>query len=72
MLKALRECGSEKLRRRAPRSPPELLRQSAVHDQGMTLEEAVAAKPLDGIDRGEGGFISADSFVTAIWNSIEG
>ncbi len=37
--------------------------------QRMTLEQAVAAKPLSDIDRGEGGFISADAFVTAIWNS---
>ncbi len=44
-------------------------RVEAVKSQGKTLEEAVAAKPLAGIDRGEGGFISADAFVTAIWNS---
>ena len=46
-------------------------RVEALNEQGMTLEEAVAAKPLDGIDRGEGGFISADAFVGAIWRSIE-
>ncbi len=44
-------------------------RVEAVKAQGKTLEEAIAAKPLEGIDRGEGGFISADAFVTAIWNS---
>lgn len=44
-------------------------RVDALRAQDMSLEEAIAAKPLDGIDRGEGGFISADAFVTAIWNS---
>lgn len=46
-------------------------RVAALHAAGMTLEAAVAAKPLANIDRGEGGFISADAFVTAIWNSID-
>lgn len=36
--------------------------------QGMTLEEATAAKPFADWDRGEG-FVSADRFVYAIWNS---
>jgi len=36
--------------------------------QGMTLEQAVAAKPLADFNRGEG-FIGPDAFVTAIWNS---
>lgn len=44
-------------------------RVSALKQQGMTLEQAVAAKPLAGIDRGEG-FIGPDAFVTAIWKSI--
>lgn len=44
-------------------------RVDALRADGMTLEQAVAAKPLADIDRGKGGFISADSFVTAIWNS---
>ncbi len=44
-------------------------RVDALRDSGMTLEEAVAAQPLADIDRGEGGFISADAFVGAIWNS---
>lgn len=44
-------------------------RVEALRDQGMTLEQAVAAGPLSDIDRGEGGFIDADAFVTAIWNS---
>ncbi len=46
-------------------------RVDALREQGMTLEEAVAAQPLADIDRGEGGFIDADAFVTAIWNSGE-
>jgi len=37
--------------------------------QGMTLEEAIAAKPLADIDRGEGGFIGPDDFITAVWKS---
>lgn len=45
-------------------------RVEALHEQGKTLEEAVAAKPLNGFDRGQG-FISEDAFVTAIWKSIE-
>ncbi len=44
-------------------------RVEALKSQGRTLKETVEAKPLEGIDRGEGGFISADAFVTAIWNS---
>ncbi len=41
----------------------------ALRADGMTLEQAIAAAPLGDIDRGEGGFISADAFVTAVWNS---
>ncbi|KEO91429.1 Zn-dependent hydrolase [Erythrobacter longus] len=37
--------------------------------QGLTLEEALATKPLADIDRGEGGFIGPDAFVTAVWDS---
>lgn len=44
-------------------------RVDALRVQGMSLEEAVAAQPLADIDRGEGGFISADAFVGAIWAS---
>jgi glyoxylase-like metal-dependent hydrolase (beta-lactamase superfamily II) len=43
----------------------------ALKEAGMTLEEAIAAAPLADIDRGEGGFISADAFLTAVWNSEE-
>ncbi len=42
----------------------------ALHQQGMTLDEALATEPLSNIDRGEG-FISAAGFATAIWYSIE-
>ena len=45
-------------------------RVQALRDEGRTLEEAVAADPLAGFNRGEG-FISKDGFVTAIWNSME-
>ena len=43
-------------------------RVEAFRADGKSLEEAVAAKPLADFDR-EGGFISGDAFVTAIWNS---
>lgn len=45
-------------------------RVEALHKEGKTLDEAVAAKPLADFNR-EGGFISGDSFVKAIWGSIE-
>ncbi|MHA7818333.1 MAG: MBL fold metallo-hydrolase [Erythrobacter sp.] len=45
-------------------------RVEALRDQGMTLEQAVEAKPFSDWDRGEG-FINADQFVTAIWNSFD-
>jgi cyclase len=45
-------------------------RVKALKDEGKSLEEAVAAQPLAGFNRGEG-FISADGFVTAIWKSME-
>ncbi len=44
----------------------------ALREEGMTIEQAVSAQPLADIDRGEGGFISADAFVTAVWNSEGG
>lgn len=37
-------------------------------DEGKTLEQAIAARPFDDFNRGEG-FVSADAFVTAVWNS---
>lgn len=45
-------------------------RVEALHQKGMALEEAIAARPLSDMGR-EGGFISGDAFVTAIWESIE-
>lgn len=44
-------------------------RVEALREQGLTLEDALATKPLADIDRGEGGFIGPDAFVTAVWNS---
>ncbi len=41
-----------------------------LRDQGMTMEEAIAAEPLAGFNRGEG-FIGPDQFVTAIWTSLD-
>lgn len=44
-------------------------RVDAMRAEGMELADVIAAQPLADFDRGEGGFIDADSFVTAIWNS---
>jgi glyoxylase-like metal-dependent hydrolase (beta-lactamase superfamily II) len=41
-----------------------------LHQQGMSLDEALATEPLSNIDRGQG-FVSAAGFATAIWYSIE-
>lgn len=41
----------------------------ALKDEGKTLEETVAAKPLADFNRGEG-FIGPDQFVTAIYESL--
>ncbi|MGB7409060.1 MAG: MBL fold metallo-hydrolase [Pontixanthobacter sp.] len=38
-------------------------------NDGMTLQQTVGAKPLEGFDRGEG-FISADQFVEAVYRTI--
>ncbi|MEM6476156.1 MAG: MBL fold metallo-hydrolase [Pseudomonadota bacterium] len=43
----------------------------ALHKEGLTLEQAIAAKPLANFNRNGGGFITPDAFVTAIWTSIE-
>lgn len=43
----------------------------ALKDAGSTLEEAVAAKPVDGLANFDGGFISDDAFVTSVWQSLE-
>ena len=45
-------------------------RVEALQAQDMSLEQAIASKPLADFDRGEG-FVSADAFVTAIWQSID-
>ncbi len=47
-----------------------LSRLEVLFDEGKSLEEAIAAKPLADFDRGEG-FVGADAFVTAIWRSME-
>ena len=44
-------------------------RVEALREEGKTLDEAVAAKPLADFNR-EGGFISGDAFVKAIWSSM--
>jgi glyoxylase-like metal-dependent hydrolase (beta-lactamase superfamily II) len=45
-------------------------RVEALHKDGKTLEQAVAAKPLADFNR-EDGFIKGDAFVRAIWASLE-
>lgn len=42
----------------------------ALKNSGTSLEDAIAAKPLDSFERGEG-FISADAFVGAVWRSLD-
>ncbi|MEO9463026.1 MAG: MBL fold metallo-hydrolase [Marinomonas sp.] len=42
----------------------------ALKNSGTSLEEAIAAKPLDSFERGEG-FISGDAFVGAVWRSLD-
>ena len=41
-------------------------------DQGRTLAQAKAAKPLAGLSNAPNGFVSDDAFVEAIWVSAEG
>jgi len=43
-------------------------RVEALRAGGKSLEQAIAARPLDDFNRGQG-FIGPDQFVTAIWNS---
>jgi cyclase len=43
----------------------------ALKDQGMTLEQALAAKPVAGLSNNPNGFFSDDAFVTAVWASID-
>jgi glyoxylase-like metal-dependent hydrolase (beta-lactamase superfamily II) len=42
----------------------------ALKDAGLSLEEAKAKRPLDSFGRGEG-FIDADAFLAAVWESID-
>lgn len=42
----------------------------ALKEVGLTLEEAKAKRPLDSFERGKG-FISEDSFITAVWTSLD-
>lgn len=46
-------------------------RVDALREQGLSLEQTIAAQPLEGIDVGEGGFIGPDAFIAAIWRSGE-
>ncbi|MEP0191005.1 MAG: MBL fold metallo-hydrolase [Erythrobacter sp.] len=45
-------------------------RVSALHAEGLSLDDALAREPLKGIDRGDDGFIDAKAFTRAIWASI--
>ena len=45
-------------------------RVTELHDGGMSLEDAQGTRPLDDFNRG-GGFIDEDSFVGAIWATLE-
>jgi glyoxylase-like metal-dependent hydrolase (beta-lactamase superfamily II) len=40
-------------------------------DAGRTLEQAKAAKPLTGLSNADGGFVSDDAFLEAIWGSLD-
>ena len=42
-----------------------------LRDAGLTLEEIRAQKPLAGLRNAEGGFVSEDDFLQAIWTSLE-
>ena len=46
-------------------------RVKAEKDSGATLEEAIAAKPVEGLRNNANGFISDDQFVTAVWASLD-
>lgn len=43
----------------------------ALKDAGETLEAATAARPLAGLANAEGGFITDDQFVEAVWHSLD-
>lgn len=42
-----------------------------LRDQGMTLEQALAARPVAGLRNNPDGFIADDAFVTAVWTSLD-
>ena len=46
-------------------------RVKALKDAGRTLEEAKAAKPLDGLNSDQGTFFPPENFVEGIWGSLE-
>ena len=43
----------------------------ALRDGGNDRAATIAATPLADFDRGEGGFVDADSFVGAVWDSLD-
>lgn len=43
----------------------------ALREQGMSVEEAVAAAPVAGLSNSANGFIADDAFVTAVWQSLD-
>ncbi len=46
-------------------------RVKGLKDAGATLEEAVAAKPVEGLRNNQNGFIADDDFVRAVWASLD-
>jgi glyoxylase-like metal-dependent hydrolase (beta-lactamase superfamily II) len=46
-------------------------RVKALKDQGVSLEDAVAARPVEGLRNVANGFIADDQFVQAVWTSLE-
>lgn len=45
-------------------------RVKAQRARGLTLEQAIAERPFDNFQRGEG-FVSADAFLGAVWSSLD-
>ena len=46
-------------------------RVKALKDAGRTLEQAKAAKPLDGLNSDQNTFFQPDNFVEGIWGSLD-
>jgi cyclase len=46
-------------------------RVKALRASGKTLQEALAAKPVEGLRNNPNGFIADDAFVTAVWASLD-